>query len=210
MTDMTMAALPLRKSSVDGEQPTLVRWGARAAVAAPLVGVFSLAAGIPILTDDMSEVGGSGRWVLSTGAALAVLILLAVALVGLHRAQETALSRFGHASALLALVGTMLAAGGAWDTLVTVSYLADVAPAVLDRATDGALLAGYIASYSLFSIGWRASRSPRSARGCSRAARRSRCSWARCWRSCRRRRRCGPWCSRWRWRCGYSAAMSHQ
>jgi hypothetical protein len=153
MTDMTIAT-PLRASAAGQEQPALVRWGARAAVAAPLVGVFSIAAGIPILTADMSEVGGSARWLLTTGAALAVLILLAVALIGLHRAQESALSRFGHASALLALAGTMLAAGGSWDTLVTVSYLADVAPAVLDRSTDGALLAGYITSYLAFSIGW--------------------------------------------------------
>ena len=156
MTDMeTMAAaVRLRGSGAAGDEPTLQRWGALAAVAAPLVGVFSIAAGIPILTADMSEVGGSTRWLLATGAALAVLILLAVALVGLHRAQEPALSRFGHASALLALAGTMLAAGGAWDTFVTVTYLADVAPAVLDRATDGALLAGYIVSYLAFSIGW--------------------------------------------------------
>ena len=153
MTDMTMAG-PLRSSAADHGQPTLVRWGARAAVAAPLVGVVSISAGIPILTDDISEVGGSARWLLSTGAALAVLILLAVALIGLHRAQEAAFSRFGHASALLALAGTMLAAGGAWDTFVTVSYLADVAPAVLDRPTDGALLAGFIASYLVFSAGW--------------------------------------------------------
>ena len=153
MTDMTIAG-SLRASAADHEQPTLVRWGARAAVAAPLVGVVSISAGIPILTDDVSEVGGSARWLLSTGAALAVLILLAVALIGLHRAQEAAFTRFGHASALLALTGTMLAAGGAWDTFVTVSYLADVAPAVLDRSTDGALLAGFIASYLVFSIGW--------------------------------------------------------
>ena len=153
MTDMTIAT-PLRASAAGEEQPTLMRWGARAAVAAPLVGVFSIAAGIPILTADVSEVGGSARWLLTTGAALAVLILLAVALLGLHRAQETALSRFGHASALLALAGTMLAAGGAWDTFVTVSYLADVAPAVLDRSTDGALLAGFVVSYLAFSVGW--------------------------------------------------------
>jgi hypothetical protein len=159
MTDMTMAAPPRTSaasgaSGASGEQPTMVRWGARAAVAAPLVAVFSIASGIPILTDDMREVGGSARWLLATGAALAVLVLLAVALVGLHRAQEAALSRFGHASALLALAGTVLAAGGAWDTFITVTYLADVAPAVLDRATDGALLAGYIVSYLVFCVGW--------------------------------------------------------
>jgi hypothetical protein len=153
MSEMTMAA-PLRTSAATGEEPTLQRWGARAAVAAPLVGAFSIAAGIPIFAADMREVAGSARWALATGGALAVLILLAVALLGLHRAQEQALTRFGHASALVALTGTILAAGGAWDTLFTVSYLAEVSPAVLDRATDGALLAGYVSSYLVFSIGW--------------------------------------------------------
>ena len=66
MTDMkTMAAaVPPSGSAAGQEQPTLVRWGARAAVAAPLVGVFSIAAGIPILTADMSEAGGlrAGCW----------------------------------------------------------------------------------------------------------------------------------------------------
>ncbi len=152
MTEMTMAA-PVRASAAP-DRPTLQRWGARAAVAAPLVAVFAIAAGIPIFTADMRDVAGSARWILATGGALAVLVLLALALVSLHRAQEPALSRFGHASALLALTGTMLAAGGAWDSVFTVSYLADVSPAVLDRATDGALLAGYVLSYLVFAIGW--------------------------------------------------------
>jgi hypothetical protein len=155
MSEMTMAA-PLRTSAAAGDEPTLQRWGARAAVAAPLVGVFAIAAGIPIFTEDMREVAGSARWALATGGALAVLILLAVALLALHRAQEHALSRFGHAGAVLALVGTILAAGGAWDTVFTVPYLAAVSPAVLDRATDGALLAGYVSSYLVFAAGWAA------------------------------------------------------
>ncbi len=77
MSEMTMAA-PLRTSAAAGDEPTLQRWGARAAVAAPLVGVFAIAAGIPIFTEDMREVAGSARWALATGGALAVLILLAV------------------------------------------------------------------------------------------------------------------------------------
>jgi hypothetical protein len=123
-------------------------------VAAPLVSVFATAAGLPLFTDDIADAASTARWPLATGAALAVFVLLAVALHGLHRAQQGALTRSGHASALLALAGTMLAAGGAWDSLFTVPYLAEHAPAVLDRPTDGSLLAGYVSSYLAFAAGW--------------------------------------------------------
>ena len=123
-------------------------------MAAPLVAVFAIGAGVPLFAADLRDVAGSARWMLATGGALAVLILLAVALIALYRAQEHAFTRFGHVSAFLALAGTILAAGGAWDSVFTVPYLADVAPAVLDRATDGALLAGYVSSYLLFAAGW--------------------------------------------------------
>jgi len=150
MTDMTMAAAH-RAAPVGTE---IERWGARAAVAAPLTAVFAIAAGLPIFADDMREAATTGRWTAATGGALVTLVLLAVALLGLHRAQERAFSAFGHASMLVALVGTLLAAGGAWDSVFTVPYLAEHAPAVLDRATDGSLLAGYISSYLVFAAGW--------------------------------------------------------
>ena len=37
----------------------------------------------------------------------------------------------------------MLAAGGAWDSLFAVPYVADKAPAILDDPTGGSLLAGF-------------------------------------------------------------------
>jgi len=54
----------------------------------------------------------------------------------------------------LAQVRTLLAAGGAWDSLFTLPYLADHAAAVLDRDTDGSLLAGYVLSSLVFVAGW--------------------------------------------------------
>ena len=151
MTDIAFTATAPRP-----HDHTLDRWGARAALAAPVLAVFAIALGIPIFAADLREVAGSPRWVLVTGATLAVLMLLALALLTLHRRHEPRFGALGHASALLALAGTVLAAGGAWDSVFTVPYLADVAPAVLDRSTSGALLAGYVGSYLVFVLGWAA------------------------------------------------------
>ena len=159
MHDMTMEAPGLSRTTAAtrrADTPPLVRWGARAAIAAPLLAVFSIAVGVPIFTADMREVAGGARWTLVTGASLALLLLLIVALLALYRVQEQRLGRLGHASALVALAGTVLAAGGAWDSVFTVPYLADVAPGVLDRATSGSLLAGYVSSYLVLVVGWAA------------------------------------------------------
>ena len=47
-----------------------------------------------------------------------------------------------------------MAAGGAWDSLFTLPYLADEAPAVLDKDTGGSLLAGFVISYLVMVVGW--------------------------------------------------------
>lgn len=155
MMEMTMAAkmAPDARTELPPHRP-VVRWGARAGVAAPVLAAFSIALGIPIFAAEMGDVAGSPRWMLVTGAGLALLLLLGLALLALYRVQEHRFGASGHASALLALAGTVLAAGGAWDSLFTVPYLADVAPAVLERPTSGTLLAGYFVSYLVLALGW--------------------------------------------------------
>ena len=154
LTDMTMAAEVAREREDD--PPHLARWGTRAAVAAPVLSAFSIVAGIPVFTDELRDVAGSPRWVIVTGSALALLLLLGLALIALYLVHERRLGALGHAGALVALAGTVLAAGGAWDSVFTVPYLAEVAPGVLDRATSGPLLAGYVGSYLVFVAGWAA------------------------------------------------------
>src|SRR5687768_13755547 len=58
-----------------------MRLGARAAVAAPLVAVFSVAVGAPIYVDDLADAAGGTRFALATATSLAVLGLLLIALV---------------------------------------------------------------------------------------------------------------------------------
>lgn len=135
-------------------QRGFVSWGARAAMASPFVALFGVAVGASIYTDDVSEVAGSGRFTVATVSALAALVLLGLGLVGLYLRQQHALGRFGNGAFALALVGTMLAAGGAWDQVFTVPYLANEAPTVLDAETSGSLLAGFFLSFSLLALGW--------------------------------------------------------
>jgi hypothetical protein len=145
MTEMTMSA-PVIGGPVE--------WGRRAAVAAPLVAVFAIGAGAPLYADDLSEAGATARFAVAAVSSLVVLLLLAVALVALHARQAGSAGRTGTAGFVLALIGTVLAAGGAWDSAFSVPYLAREAPAVLDQATSGSLLAGYLLSYLALAIGW--------------------------------------------------------
>ena len=54
---------------------------------------------------------------------------------------------------VLALLGTVLAAGAAWSQVFVVPRLAEVAPAVADQGA-GSVLAGFMLSYLLFGVGW--------------------------------------------------------
>ena len=131
-----------------------MRFGARAAVAAPLVAVFSVGVGAPIYADDLTESAGGARFALATATSLAVLVLLAIALVALWRRQESQFGTGGHAAFALALAGTMLAAGGAWDQVFTVPWLHDEARTVLEGGSTGSLAAGFFLSFALFAAGW--------------------------------------------------------
>lgn len=129
-------------------------WGTRAAVAAPLVGVFAIGVGAPLYADDLSDAAATGRFELAAIASLAVLVLLAHALVTLHARQRAGFGRFGHAGFVTALTGTVLAAGGAWDSAFAVPHLATEAPGVLDAGAAGSLLTGYLISYLALAVGW--------------------------------------------------------
>ena len=151
---LTTTSTAGRAAAVD-ERP-VIAGGARAALAAPVVAAFAIAVGAPIYADDLSEAAATGRFTVAAAATLAVFVLLGFALLALHAAQAPRLSRAAHTAFGVALAGTLLAAGGAWDSLFTVPYLAEHAPDVLDRNTDGSLLAGYVLSYLVLVAGWAA------------------------------------------------------
>ena len=150
MSEMTMPALGTGTTQDRG----ITGWGARAAIAAPVVGLFAVVVGAPLYADDLAEVAGTQRFTLTAALSLVVLVALVFALVAIHRAQERRLSRVGHAGFAIALAGTVLAAGGAWDSLFTVPFLSEEAPRVLEAGSSGSLLAGYVISYLALALGW--------------------------------------------------------
>ena len=90
--------------------------------------------------------------------AVASSALLLVALLGIGATALAALARGrgtgrGMPGAAIAVVGTVLVAGGGWAALFVLPGLAAEAPDVLDRGLPSVIV-GYIASYVVFTIGW--------------------------------------------------------
>ena len=90
--------------------------------------------------------------------ATASSALLLVALLGIGAVAVAALARLreserGVAGPAIAVVGTVLVAGGGWAALFVLPALAAEAPDVLDAGL-GSVVVGYIASYVVFTVGW--------------------------------------------------------
>ena len=90
--------------------------------------------------------------------ATASSALLLVAHLGLGATAVSSLARLrdadrGVAGAAIAVVGTVLVAGGGWAALFVLPALAKQAPGVLDTGLESVVV-GYIASYVVFTVGW--------------------------------------------------------
>jgi len=132
---------------------------------ARLAGPFALAAGVlmvvvevaifPIVDVD-DHVGTSTNTVYRISGvvyflAFCLLVLAAVAAYG-WQARES--GRLGVVGVIAAIVGTMFLGGDLWFESFYVTYVADVAPDVLDKDPSGMIVLGAISSYVLFAIGW--------------------------------------------------------
>jgi hypothetical protein len=90
--------------------------------------------------------------------ATASSALLLVALLGIGATALAAMVRLREAGQnvpgpAVAVVGSVLVAGGGWAALFVLPGLAEEAPAVLDAGLPSVVV-GYIASYVVFSVGW--------------------------------------------------------
>jgi len=98
------------------------------------------------------------RELLTSPLLVASFALLLGAVFGLSAAALAALVRLhgagrGVAGGAIAVVGTMLVAGGTWTSLFVQPALAEHAPEVLAGDLAGVIV-GYIGSYVVFSVGW--------------------------------------------------------
>lgn len=79
---------------------------------------------------------------------------LLLALGGLYEHQSRSLGRLGVFGFLIAFLGTLLAAGDWWFESFAVPQIAQLAPQIMKDAPSGSLLAGGVATFLTFGIGW--------------------------------------------------------
>jgi hypothetical protein len=133
-----------------------------------LAGPMALAAGVLIVVaqlvwlpfDPDDHVATSTDPVFQVGNVIYMLGFLALMLAligaygwGLHKAP----GRLGLIAVVIAIVGTMLLGGDLWFETFAVPWLADEAPAVLDKDAHPAstlLAIGAVSSYLSFAVGW--------------------------------------------------------
>jgi hypothetical protein len=101
----------------------------------------------------------AGQAVESSPFAVASSAVLLVALLGVGAAAVLSLARLrdtGGAVAppAVAVVGTVLVAGGQWAALFVLPALSAEAPDLLRSGALGSVMVGYVASYAVFALGW--------------------------------------------------------
>ncbi len=129
---------------------------------APLLRPLALAAGpsavlafvllvVGLVTEGEAGLDTSPLATASSGLLLVALFGIgAAALIAVVHLRATGR---GVAGTAVAVVGTVLVAGGGWAALFVLPALAAEAPEVLDAGL-GSVVVGYIASYVVFSVGW--------------------------------------------------------
>lgn len=132
----------------------LIRTCAAAGVGAALLALAALLGFVTIVgSDKIADAARDWTFYIPATFALGSAVLLAIGLVGLYLHQEPRLGGFGAAAFVLALAGTILAAGGQWTYVFVVPHFADVTPQLVNEST-GSVLAGFVLSYAVMAIGW--------------------------------------------------------
>lgn len=151
-----------RREAAKGEPTimptTVVRLGGLAAV---LVGVFALVTELLDLYlytttsgDSFGEVAASATFAVQ-GLLLTILaMLLLVALVGVYASQAEAAGVLGSVGFLVALTGTALLVGRAWDQTFLFPAIAQAAPAFMESDPTSLERAGSVLSLGLLVAGW--------------------------------------------------------
>jgi hypothetical protein len=113
-----------------------------------LVGFILVVGAAPI-----ADAATTAAFYIPATAALASVVLLAVAVIGLFLHQQPQLGRLGAVGLTVAVVGTVLAAGAQWTYVFAVPYFAEAAPALVNEST-GIVLAGFMLSFAAMAVGW--------------------------------------------------------
>jgi hypothetical protein len=138
---------------------TLVRLGGLAAVTAGVLLLILDLWGLVLellgaYPENFSEEAVTAGYAVQSALWLIGVLLLLVAVVGLHARQSAAAGALGVVGFLAALIGTGLLVGLVWANTFVVPTAAVQAPAFLDADPVGALAFGFIFSTAVFGLCW--------------------------------------------------------
>lgn len=143
------------KRAATSSSPNPIRWSGLAAI---LAGVLLLVSDLlELFVFELENFGASATtsgYFLVVGLFLLTALLFSFGLVGLYASQVEAAGLLGLLAFLVAFVGTTLVAGAFWAQEFFAPTVAGVAPEVLNGEQAGWLNLGFIASFSLFALGW--------------------------------------------------------
>jgi hypothetical protein len=100
------------------------------------------------------EAALTGAWIIVQVSYLVAALLALLGLVGLYVDQAQEAGTLGLIAFVLAFVGGMMATGSAWSEAFFGGWLARSAPELLSAEPSGALAAGVLLTYVLFTLGW--------------------------------------------------------
>lgn len=132
----------------------LIRTCAVACVGAALLAIAALVGFVTIVgSDKIADAARDWTFYLPATFALGSAVLLGIGLVGLYLHQEARFGALGAAAFVLALAGTVVAAGGQWTYVFVVPHFAGPTPELVNEST-GSVLAGFVLSYAVLALGW--------------------------------------------------------
>lgn len=133
----------------------LMRWsGLASVVGGVLLVVFDVAESVIMGGQPESAVAGTGALIIVRIGFLVPVALMILGLVGLYVRQAEQTGTLGIIAFLVAFSGTMLVFGLQWSAAFMGSWLAGVAPDLLDAEPAGLLAAGFMISFLLLALGW--------------------------------------------------------
>lgn len=134
----------------------LIQWsGLAALVGGVLLAVVSILDAVLFGGQPDSAVVTSGAFVIVELGWILAAVLAILGLVGLYARHAEQAGSLGLIAFVVAVTGTVLAAGTDWSAAFLGPWLAQiVSPEVLDAEPTGGLLVGFLVSFVLLALGW--------------------------------------------------------
>jgi hypothetical protein len=155
--DLSPSPIAAVKDNREGDpmaRTTMVRVGALACVGAAVLAITALFGFIAVVgSDPIADAARRAAFYIPASAAFGSAILLGIGLVGLYLHQEERFGVFGAVAFVIALLGTIAAAGGQWTYVFVVPHFAPVVPEMINEST-GSVLTGFVLSYAILALGW--------------------------------------------------------